>query len=235
MIDAELSRYLYCEAGRNKGRLAVERSVLTTFLRELKAKKLIVAIALLVPLATSCASQTAQAPTDNVPTATSPSQPAPATTPTATPTTSSASPTDQTSGSIIDVASANPSLKMMTAAIQAAGLTSTLQGKGPFTVFAPTDQAFAAVPAATRQRVLQPENRAILTRILTYHVVPGEITSSQLKSGDVKTVEGKTVDIQVNSNQVTVNDAKVTQPDIRANNGVIHVVDRIIIPPDVNL
>ncbi|MGV0025971.1 fasciclin domain-containing protein [Phormidesmis priestleyi] len=203
----------------------MQRSVL----RKLKAGKLIVAIALLIPIVASCASETAQAPTVN-PTATSPAQ----TTPTISPTTS-ASPTNQTSGSIVDVASANPSLKMMTAAIQAAGLTSTLQGKGPFTVFAPTDQAFAAVPAATRQRVLLPENRAILTRILTYHVVPGEITSSQLKSGDVKTVEGKTIDIQVSSENVTVNDAKVTQPDIRANNGVIHVVDRIIIPPDVNL
>ncbi|KAM3093143.1 fasciclin domain-containing protein [Phormidesmis sp. 146-35] len=176
-----------------------------------------------------------KAPADTSPT---PAQNAPAIAPT-TPPTISASPTNktagETSGSIVDVASANPSLKMMTAAIQAAGLTSTLQGKGPYTVFAPTDQAFASVPAATRQRVLQPENRAILTRILTYHVVPGEITSSQLKSGDVKTVEGKTIDIQVKSAQVTVNEAKVTQPDIRANNGVIHVVDRIIIPPDVNL
>jgi uncharacterized surface protein with fasciclin (FAS1) repeats len=198
-----------------------------SILKKLSAKKLSVAIALLIPVMASCASEMAEAP---IAPSMSPAQ----TAPTTTPTTSSAAPAE-TSGSIVDVASANPSLKMMTAAIQAAGLTSTLQGKGPFTVFAPTDQAFASVPAATRQRVLQPENRAILTRILTYHVVSGEITSSQLKSGDVKTVEGKTIDIQVNSERVTVNDAKVTQPDIRANNGVIHVVDRIIIPPDVNL
>ena len=200
-------------------------------LKKSSARKLGVAIALLIPVMASCASEVAQAPIATSPT---PAQTAPASAPTPTPTLSASS-TDQTSGSIVDVASANPSLKMMTAAIQAAGLTAKLQGKGPFTVFAPTDQAFASVPAATRQRVLQPENRAILTRILTYHVVPGEITSSQLKSGDVKTVEGKTIDIKVNSEQVTVNDAKVTQPDIRANNGVIHVVDRIIIPPDVNL
>ncbi|KAM3113204.1 fasciclin domain-containing protein [Phormidesmis sp. 146-33] len=203
--------------------------------KKLSAGRLAMSIALLIPVMASCASEMVKAPADTSPT---PAQNAPAIAPT-TPPTISASPTNktsgETSGSIVDVASANPSLKMMTAAIQAAGLTSTLQGKGPYTVFAPTDQAFASVPAATRQRVLQPENRAILTRILTYHVVPGEITSSQLKSGDVKTVEGKTIDIQVKSAQVTVNEAKVTQPDIRANNGVIHVVDRIIIPPDVNL
>jgi uncharacterized surface protein with fasciclin (FAS1) repeats len=228
MVDADTRRCSYGEVRKNKGTLAVQKPIL----RKLKAGKLNIAIAWLIPLIASCASQTAQAPI--APSIEiSPAQTAPS--PTTAPTTSSTSPTDQTAGSIVDVASANPSLKIMTAAIQAAGLTSTLQGKGPFTVFAPTDQAFASVPPATRQRVLLPENRAILTRILTYHVVPGEITSSQLKSGNVKTVEGKTIDIQVNSERVTVNDAKVTQPDIRANNGVIHVVDRIIIPPDVNL
>lgn len=192
------------------------------------AGKLSIAIAsLMLFFVASCASQTAQAPTVSEPSATPTTSPT--TTPTASPTTNAAS--------IVDVAASNASLKTMTAAIQAAGLTSTLQGKGPFTVFAPTDQAFAAIPAATRQRVLRPENRDVLARVLSYHVIPGELTSSQLQSGSVKTVEGRTVNIQVNqaANQVTVNGATVTQPDIQASNGVIHVVDRIILPPNVKL
>ena len=122
----------------------------------------------------------------------------------------------------------------MTAAIQAGGLTATLEGQGPFTVFAPTDQAFSTVPAATRQQLLQPQNRKTLTRLLSYHVVPGDLSSSQLNPGAVKTLEGQTLTVQTGS-QVTVNNAKVTQPDIQASNGVIHVIDRIIVPPDVKL
>jgi uncharacterized surface protein with fasciclin (FAS1) repeats len=182
----------------------------------------------LLPVVMSCASETAQAPV----TPTSPAASPPQVSSTASP---SPADTSQTAGSIVEIASTNPSLKTLTAAIQAAGLTSTLQGSGPFTVFAPTDQAFAAIPAATRQKVLQPENRKLLTRILTYHVVPGAIDSGALKSGKVNTVEGKPVDIQVNGAEVTVNNAKVTQPDIAASNGIIHVIDRIILPPDLNL
>lgn len=195
-------------------------------------KNLSTAIAsLLLTVVAACAPETAQAPPASPEASVSPSVQSSAPSEVAP----TSSPTASAAGSIVDVASSNASLKMMTAAIQAAGMTSTLQGKGPFTVFAPTDQAFAAVPAATRQRVLEPKNRAILARILSYHVVPGAITSTQLKSGSVKTVEGKTVNINVSPERVTVNDAKVTQPDIPASNGVIHVVDRIILPPDVNL
>ncbi|WP_219898602.1 fasciclin domain-containing protein [Phormidesmis priestleyi] len=171
---------------------------------------------LMLPIATSCAPQPAQAPTASV--MTSPTS----------------SPTPQARGTIVEVAAANPALRNLTAAIQAGGLTATLKGQGPFTVFAPTDQAFSAVPAATRQQLLQPQNRKTLTRILSYHVVPGELSSSQLQPGAIKTLEGQTLAVQTGS-QVTVNDARVTQPDIQASNGVIHVIDRIIVPPDVKL
>lgn len=170
---------------------------------------------LMLPIAASCAPQTAQAPT--VPVTPSP-----------------ASPTPQTVGTIVEVAAANPALKNMTAAIRAGGLTATLEGQGPFTVFAPTDQAFSTVPAATRQQLLQPQNRKTLTRILSYHVVPGGLSSGQLSPGAVKTLEGQTLTVKTGS-QVTVNNAKVTQPDLQASNGVIHVIDRIIVPPDVKL
>lgn len=175
---------------------------------------------LMLPIVSSCAPQTAQAPTAPPPTS-----------PTSSPT---AAPTPQAGGTIVEVAAANPVLKNMTAAIQAGGLTATLEGQGPFTVFAPTDQAFSTVPAATRQQLLQPQNRKTLTRILSYHVVPGDLSSSQLNPGAVKTLEGQTLTVQTGS-QVTVNNAKVTQPDIQASNGVIHVIDRIIVPPDVKL
>lgn len=175
---------------------------------------------LMLPIVSSCAPQTAQAPTAPPPTS-----------PTSSPT---AAPTPQAGGTIVEVAAANPVLKNMTAAIQAGGLTATLEGQGPFTVFAPTDQAFSTVPAATRQQLLQPQNRKTLTRILSYHVVPGDLSSGQLNSGAVKTLEGQTLTVQTGS-QVTVNNAKVTQPDIQASNGVIHVIDRIIVPPDVKL
>ena len=175
---------------------------------------------LMLPIVSSCAPQTAQAPTAPPPTS-----------PTSSPT---AAPTPQAGGTIVEVAAANPVLKNMTAAIQAGGLTATLEGQGPFTVFAPTDQAFSTVPAATRQQLLQPQNRKTLTRILSYHVVPGDLSSSQLNPGAVKTLEGQTLTVQTGS-QMTVNNAKVTQPDIQASNGVIHVIDRIIVPPDVKL
>lgn len=181
-----------------------------------KSMGVLIASLLMLPIVSSCASQTAQAPT------------APATTPPAS------SPTPQADGTIAEVAAANPALKNLTAALQAGGLTETLKGQGPFTIFAPTDQAFSVVPAALRQRLLQPQNRKTLTRILSYHVVPGELSSSQLNSGTIKTLEGQTLAVQTGS-QVTVNNAKVTQPDIQASNGVIHVIDRILVPPDVKL
>lgn len=166
----------------------------------------------------------------------------PAVAPTVTPTVTPTTPVSPTTGAtqnenIVAVASGNDSFATLSAAIAAAGLTETLAGQGPFTVFAPTEEAFAAVPEATRQQLLQPENQATLRRILQYHVVPGEITSSQLQAGEVNTVEGEPLNVQIDAtaNQVRVNDATVTQPDIQASNGVIHAIDRVILPPNLNL
>jgi uncharacterized surface protein with fasciclin (FAS1) repeats len=109
-------------------------------------------------------------------------------------------------------------------------LTDTLSQAGPFTVFAPTDAAFAALPPGTVEELLKPENKALLTKILTYHVLPGKVTSTQLSSGSVATVEGSSVKVKKGTDGVMVNNAKVVQPDIQATNGVIHVIDKVIVP-----
>jgi uncharacterized surface protein with fasciclin (FAS1) repeats len=166
-----------------------------------------------------------------------PTTPSTETTPEASPSMPSMPSSDgATSGSdnVVAIAAANDSFKTLTAALKAAGLTETLAGAGPFTVFAPTDAAFAALPQDALQELLKPENKEVLVKILTYHVVPGKVTSSDLKSGEVKTVEGGGVNVKVDSaTGVTVNDAKVVQPDIQASNGVIHVIDKVILPPDL--
>lgn len=165
----------------------------------------------------------------------------PSGTPSPSDTTSPATPSDtsspSTSQTIVDVAASNSSLSTLVQAVKAAGLTETLSGSGPFTLFAPSDTAFAALPKGTLQSLLQPANKQKLVKILTYHVVPGDITSSKLKSGSVKTVEGSSVTVKVNSttNAVTVNKAKVTQADIPASNGVIHIIDKVLLPPGVKL
>ncbi|MEH1800750.1 MAG: fasciclin domain-containing protein [Nostoc sp.] len=124
--------------------------------------------------------------------------------------------------------------KTLIQAVQAAGLTEQLAAPGPYTVFAPTDTAFSALPKATLDQLLQPANKQQLVRLLSYHVIPGGITSQQLISGEVKTLEGSLVKITVDraSNSITVNNAKVTQPDIPASNGIVHVVDRVLLPPN---
>lgn len=157
-----------------------------------------------------------------------PAQSAPTTsaTPADAPTESAA-----TGETVVAVAAANGSFKTLTAALEAAGLTETLAGEGPFTVFAPTDAAFAALPAGTVEELLKPENKDQLIKILTYHVVPGEATSSSLSSGEVKTVEGSPIAVEVSDQGVMVNEAKVVQPDVQASNGVIHVIDQVILPP----
>lgn len=148
--------------------------------------------------------------------------------------TDTASPDAAASGTIVELASTNGSFNTLTKAVQAAGLTETLSGEGPFTVFAPTDEAFAALPAGTLEELLKPENKEQLAKVLKYHVVPGEVTSSQITPGEVETVAGTPVTVQVDSTSkaVKVNDAQVTQPDIKASNGVIHVVDKVILPPE---
>jgi uncharacterized surface protein with fasciclin (FAS1) repeats len=132
---------------------------------------------------------------------------------------------------IVDTAVAAGSFKTLAAALGAAGLVDTLKGAGPFTVFAPTDDAFAALPAGTVDDLLKPENKDKLTAILTYHVVPGKVMSGDLTDGmKAKTVNGAEVTIKTEGG-VMVNDAKVTTADIEATNGVIHVIDKVILPP----
>ncbi len=135
---------------------------------------------------------------------------------------------------IISIAQSNPSFTMLTKALQAAGLVDTLKGNGPFTVFAPSDAAFAKLPQDAVQDLLKPENKEVLVKILSYHVVPGTVLSTDLKSGEVKSVEGGPISVKVDpATGVQVNDATVVQPDIKASNGVIHVIDNVILPPDL--
>lgn len=138
-----------------------------------------------------------------------------------------------TTGTIVDVAAGNGSFNTLVAAVKAAGLVETLSSKGPFTVFAPTDAAFAALPKGTVESLLKPENKAKLIKVLTYHVVSGKVVSKTLKSGKVKTVEGSSVAVKVASGKVMVNKATVVQADVPASNGVIHVIDRVLLPPDL--
>ena len=132
---------------------------------------------------------------------------------------------------LVDVASANGSFKTLVAALKAAELVETLQGDGPFTVFAPTDAAFAKLPKGTVETLLKPENKAQLVKILTYHVVSGEVLSTTLKPGKVKTVQGDTVSVLIKKSGVTINKSNVTAVDVKASNGVIHVIDTVLMPP----
>ena len=132
---------------------------------------------------------------------------------------------------IVDTAVGAGSFTTLVAAVQAAGLVDTLKGDGPFTVFAPTDAAFAALPAGTVDSLLKPENKAQLVDVLTYHVVPGAVMSSDLSDGmSAATVQGGKLTIMLGEG-VQVNDANVTMADIEATNGVIHVVDKVLLPP----
>lgn len=137
----------------------------------------------------------------------------------------------QAKADIVDTAVAAGQFKTLAAALKAAGLVDTLKGPGPFTVFAPTDAAFAALPAGTVESLLKPENREQLTAILTYHVVPGRYPAARVAGIDsAATVNGGTVDIKADGGTVTVDGAKVTKADITATNGVIHVIDKVLMP-----
>ena len=134
---------------------------------------------------------------------------------------------------IVETAVAAGNFKTLVAAVQAAGLVETLNGKGPFTVFAPTDAAFAKLPAGTLEMLLKPENKAKLAAILTYHVVPGSVKAADVvKLKYAGTVNGQRVDIKVDGAKVTVDGAAVTATDIACSNGVIHVIDAVILPVD---
>ncbi len=148
---------------------------------------------------------------------------------------SSSTPANNNNGAtkdIVDTAVAAGNFKTLTTAVTSAGLVDTLKGPGPFTVFAPTDDAFAKLPAGTVDTLLMPENKAQLTAILTYHVVPGELKAADLaKVSSVKTVEGQNLTVAITASSAKVNDANVTTADVACSNGVIHVIDTVLLPP----
>jgi uncharacterized surface protein with fasciclin (FAS1) repeats len=131
---------------------------------------------------------------------------------------------------IVEIAAGSPDHTTLVAAIKAAGLVETLSGAGPFTVFAPTNAAFAKLPAGTVESLLLPENKAKLVAVLTYHVVPAKVMAAEVKSGQVPTVNGKALTVKADATGVTVNNAKVVATDLVGSNGVIHVVDTVILP-----
>jgi len=136
-------------------------------------------------------------------------------------------------GTIVDIAASTDGFGTLVAAVQAADLVETLSGPGPFTVFAPTDDAFAALPEGLVDALLLPENKDVLVKILTYHAVPGAVMAADVTDGEVATVEGQNVTFST-ADGVKINDANIIQTDIVADNGVIHVIDAVIVPPDVD-
>ncbi|WP_070963976.1 fasciclin domain-containing protein [Vibrio sonorensis] len=132
---------------------------------------------------------------------------------------------------IVDIAASNGSFNTLVAAVKAAGLVDTLKGEGPFTVFAPTDEAFAKLPEGTVEMLLQPENKDKLVAILTYHVVAGKVMAADVvKLDSATTVQGQDVDIKVMGDTVMVNQANVVATDVVGKNGVVHVIDQVILP-----
>jgi uncharacterized surface protein with fasciclin (FAS1) repeats len=131
---------------------------------------------------------------------------------------------------IVDVAAGAGQFKTLVAAVKAAGLAETLSGKGPFTVFAPTDEAFAKLPAGTVENLLKPENKQKLAGILTYHVLAGKVMAADVKTMSAKTVNGKEAAIKVDGGKVTIGAANVVKTDVGASNGVIHVIDAVLLP-----
>lgn len=129
---------------------------------------------------------------------------------------------------IVDTAISAGQFKTLVKAVQEAGLVDTLKGKGPFTVFAPTDEAFAKLPPATLEALLKDKEK--LAQILTYHVVAGNVKAADVKPGEVKTVEGQSLKVRIQGGTVMVNNAKVIKTDIIASNGVIHVIDTVVLP-----
>ena len=133
---------------------------------------------------------------------------------------------------IVDTAVAAGQFNTLAAALKSAGLVDTLKGPGPFTVFTPTDAAFAKLPAGTLENLLKPENKTKLVAILTYHVVPGDVTAAQAATlTQAKTVNGAILKLSARDGKVMVNNADVVKADIEASNGVIHVIDAVLLPP----
>jgi uncharacterized surface protein with fasciclin (FAS1) repeats len=153
---------------------------------------------------------------------------------TTTPGGSTSTPTKKapTGKTIVTLAAGNKNFTTLVKALKAADLVDTLSAEGPYTVFAPTNAAFAKLPKATLAKLLKPENQEQLKKVLTYHVVPGAVTSKQLKSGSVATVEGSNVTVKIKGKKVMVNNATVILADVKASNGVIHAIDTVLIPSD---
>ena len=137
-------------------------------------------------------------------------------------------------GNIVEVAQGNPEFSTLVTAVTAAGLGEALSGAGPLTVFAPTNAAFEALPAGLLQKLLLPENKETLTKILTYHVLAAKVMAADVKAGDVTTLEGSTFAITTEGG-VKVNESKVTATDVAASNGVIHVIDAVLVPASVDV
>jgi uncharacterized surface protein with fasciclin (FAS1) repeats len=131
---------------------------------------------------------------------------------------------------VVDIAAGSPDHTTLVAAVKAAGLVETLSGKGPFTVFAPTNAAFAKLPAGTVEDLLKPENKAKLTAVLTYHVVPGKVLAADVKPGAVPTVNGKSATVSVKDGAPYIDGAKIIATDLVGSNGVVHVIDAVILP-----
>ena len=142
-----------------------------------------------------------------------------------------AAPVQAQNRDIVDTAVAAGQFKTLAAALKAAGLVDTLKGAGPFTVFAPTDEAFAKLPKGTVEDLLKPENKAKLTAVLTYHVVPGKVMAADVvKVKEAKTVQGGSLKVNAAGGKVMVDNANVVKTDIAASNGVIHVIDSVVLP-----
>jgi uncharacterized surface protein with fasciclin (FAS1) repeats len=141
---------------------------------------------------------------------------------------------DDGTDDIVTIAASTEGFSTLVAALDAAGLVDTLMGEGPFTVFAPTDDAFAALDPALLEKLLLPENIEVLTAILTYHVVAGKVMAADVADGEAATLEGSAITLST-SMGVMVNDATVTTADIVGSNGVIHVIDKVLVPPTVDL
>ena len=135
---------------------------------------------------------------------------------------------------IVGLTVGNDNLSTLVAAVKAGDLVEILQGDGPFTVFAPTNEAFAALPAGTLEMLLKPENKDKLVAILTYHVVSGKVMSTDLSNGQkAKTVQGENIDVAISNGSVRISGAKVVVADVKANNGVVHLIDKVILPPSM--
>jgi uncharacterized surface protein with fasciclin (FAS1) repeats len=140
-------------------------------------------------------------------------------------------PASKSGKDIVQTAISAGSFKTLVAALKAADLVKTLEGSGPFTVFAPTDEAFAKLPAGTVENLLKPENKAMLQSVLTYHVVSGRVSAKDVvKLSEAKTVNGQSLAISVNGGTVMVDKAQVVKTDIECSNGVIHVIDEVMLP-----